>query len=398
MKVLTDEKLINKFLNRGVEAIYPSKEALRKKLISGERLKVYQGFDPTGPYLHVGHAIGIRALRILQQLGHEVIFLVGDFTAKIGDPDKDTAREILSDAQIRENMAGWKKQTKQLINYGGENPVKFEQNNTWLSKLNLEEILRLMSNITVQQMIERDLFSRRLKEGNPIGLHEFVYPLMQGYDGVVMKVDMEIGGADQIFNMLMGRQLSKAYLSKERFVRANKMMPAPEGLTMSKTRGNGINLSDNPEEMYGKSMSYPDELIPTGLELLTDVPMNQITEITHELKEGKNPMKYKKLMAFEIVRTIKGEDAARKAQDFFEKTVQREEIPENIPEIKAQEGPIFETAAKIAPKMSNGQIKRVIKQGGLTVNNVKITDPYAEINFNSGDVIKLGKRRYGRIK
>ncbi len=399
MKVLKDKQLIDKFLNRGVEAVYPSKESLRKKLMSGERMRVYQGFDPTGPHLHVGHAMGIRALSILQKLGHEVIFLVGDFTAKIGDPDKEKTRKILTDAEIEENMAGWKNQAKQLIDFGGKNPVKFKRNNKWLSKLDLEKILELMSKVTVQQMIERDLFSKRLEENNPIGLHEFMYPLMQAYDGVAMEVDMEIGGTDQTFNMLMGRHFSKTYLNKEKFVRTNKMMEAPEGMTMSKTKGNGINLSDSPEEMYGKAMSYPDELIVKGLKLLTNVPLEKIEEIEKAIKSSENPMQFKKLMAFEIVNTIKGKKAAEKAQNFFEKTVQKDKIPENIQEIEAGESaPLYKIASKIDPDLSNSQVRRIIKQGGLTINGEKIKDPTAEIELKSGDIIKLGKRRYAKIK
>jgi tyrosyl-tRNA synthetase len=399
MKVLKDEKLIDKFLERGVETIYPSKEALREKLLSGDRLKVYQGYDPSGPYLHVGHAMGIRALRILQQLGHEVIFLVGDFTARIGDPDKDTTRSILSEAQIRQNMEGWKDQAAQLIDFEGPNPVKFELNNKWLSKLNLEDLLELMSKATVQQMIERDLFQKRLDENVPIGLHEFMYPLMQGYDGVAMEVDMEIGGSDQTFNMLMGRNLSKACLGKEKFVRANQMMEAPEGLTMSKTRGNGINLADSPEDMYGKAMSYPDELITKGLELLTDVPMDEIVTIKEDIDQGNNPMKHKKKMAFELVKTVKGEKDAIKAQNHFEATVQGEDLPQNMPEI-AVEGATeaTEIAKKIAPEMSNSQIRRIIKQGGFSVNSAKKSDPNEQVDVKKGDVIKLGKRNYGKIK
>src|SRR3989339_1018136 len=237
-KVSTDKNLIEKFLTRGVEQIYPSVDALRQKLMSGERLRVYQGFDPTGPYLHVGHAIGIRALRILQELGHEVIFLVGDFTAKIGDPDKDNTREMLTDTQIEENMRGWKEQARQLIDFTGKNAVKFKKNSEWLNDVKLLDVLKLMSKTTLQRTIERDLFDRRLKAQDPIRLHEVAYPLLQGYDGVAMDVDIEIGGADQTFNMLTGRILSKAYLNKEKFIRTNKMMDAPDARTMSKTKGN----------------------------------------------------------------------------------------------------------------------------------------------------------------
>ena len=399
MEIKTDEKLIEKFLNRGVEAVYPSKEALRKKLMSGERLRVYQGFDPTGPYLHVGHAMGIRALRLLQKLGHEVIFLIGDFTAKIGDPDKGKTRNILTDKQIEENMGGWKEQAGQLIDFDGENPVMFERNHKWLSRLTLEEILKLMSNVTVQQLLERDLFAKRINENTPIGLHEFFYPLMQGYDGVSMEVDMEIGGADQTFNMLVGRRLSKTYLNKEKFVRTNKMMEAPEGKTMNKTKGNGINLSDSPENMYGKAMSYPDKLITKGLELLTDIPMDQTEEIERAVESGENPLEFKKLMAFEIVKVIKGEKAAVTAQQHFEKTVQKQKLPDEMPEIEfGGKGPLYQLLSVMAPKMSKTRIRKIIEQGGLMINNEKHTDPMEETKLKSGDIVKLGKRRYAKVK
>lgn len=397
-KVLTDEKLIDKFLNRGVEKIFPTKEALKKKLMSGDQIRVYQGFDPTGPYLHVGHAIGIRALRILQQLGHEVIFLIGDYTAKVGDPDKDKTRKILTDEEIEKNREGWKEQASQLIDFEGENPVLFKRNYEWLSKLSLEDLIKLMSQTTVQQMIEREMFDKRLKEQNPIGLHELIYPLMQGFDSVAMKVDMEIGGTDQTFNMLMGRQLVKSYLGKEKYVRTNIMMEAPDALTMSKTRGNGINLSDTPEDMYGKAMSYPDDLIKKGFELLTDLALEEIKEM--EIDE--DPMKFKKKMAFEIVRTIKGDSDAQKAQQFFEKTVQRKETPieEAIPSPAPKEETTLYTFLKEnkAIDKSGGEIKRMIEQGGVEVNDVRIKNPMATIEFKKGDIIKFGKRTFIKVE
>ena len=232
-KVIKDEKLIEKFLTRGVETIIPSPEALREKLMSGERIKAYQGFDPTGPHLHIGHSIGIRALRILQQLGHEVIFLVGDFTAMIGDPGGERQRRIMTEEEVQKNMEGWKKQASQLIDFEGSNPAKFMRNSEWLSKLSLKDLIELMSKTTVQQMLERDLFQRKLKELTPIGLQEFIYPLMQGYDSVAMEVDLEIGGNDQIFNMIMGRNLSRIMLNKEKFIRGHELMEAPDTATMS---------------------------------------------------------------------------------------------------------------------------------------------------------------------
>jgi tyrosyl-tRNA synthetase len=400
-RVLTDKHLIEEFLERGVEKIYPSKDLLRQKLLSGERIKAYQGFDPTGPHLHIGHAMGIRSLGILQKLGHEVIFLVGDYTAKVGDPDKDTGRELLSDETINKNLQGWKEQASQLIDFEGENPVKFMHNFDWLSKLTLNDLIELMSKATVQQMLERDLFQRRITQNNPIGLQEFIYPLMQGFDSVAMQVDLEIGGTDQTFNMLMGRQLVKEYLGKEKFVRAYAMMDAPDRLTMSKTKGNGINLADSPENMYGKAMSYPDELIIKALTLLTELPLDQIAEIDAQIKSGENPMTFKKIMAYEIVRLVKGEEAASSSQKHFEDTVQRKEVNDNLVSMTDVNGKmtVWEFLKKTDTSgTSSSELKRLIEQGGVEVNKKKVTNPMEEIDFSTDTEIKKGKRTFIRVK
>ncbi len=400
-KVMKDEKLIEKFLTRGVETIIPSPEALREKLMSGERIKAYQGFDPTGPYLHIGHSIGIRALRILQQLGHEVIFLVGDFTAIIGDAGGGKQRRIMTEEEIQKNMEEWKKQASQLIDFEGDNPAKFMRNSEWLSKLTIKELIELMSKTTVQQMLERDLFQKKLKELTPIGLQEFIYPLLQGYDSVAMKVDLEIGGNDQIFNMIVGRNLSRIMLNKEKFIRGHELMEAPDAVTMSKTSGNGIYIGDTSEDIYGKAMSYPDELILKGLRLLTDMPLGEIWEIQEKIKAGDNPMPYKKIMAYEITKTIKGQKAADKAQKFFEKTVQNKEItPEAT--IKTDISGTFqllEFLKKVDTENNSlSKIKRIVEQGGVEVNGNKITDPFLIINFNEGTIIKFGKRKFYEVK
>jgi tyrosyl-tRNA synthetase len=402
-KVLTDEKLINTFLTRGVEKIYPTHEELKHKLMSGDRIKVYQGFDPTGPYLHVGHAMGIKAMRILQQLGHEVIFLVGDFTARVGDPDKNKARKLLSEKEIEKNMEGWKKQAAQLIDFEGENPVQFDHNYRWLSKLQLVDLIELMSQATVQQMTERDMFSRRLKENDPIGLQEFIYPLMQGYDSVAMQVDLEIGGTDQTFNMLVGRHIVKKYLNKEKFVRTHQLMEAPDALTMSKTKGNGINLSDTAEEMYGKAMSYPDVLIFKAMRLLTDIPLQDIWQMEQEVEGGANPMDFKKMMSFEIVKLIKGTDNATNAENHFQQTVQKKDMNElsNTAQLVPVTGKMtLVTFLKTAlgETTSSGEIKRMIEQGGVGVGEEKVTDPNKEYDFVKDTLVKFGKRKYFRVE
>jgi tyrosyl-tRNA synthetase len=397
-KIIVDEKKIDKFLERGVSEIFPSKEALKEKLMSGKRLKIYQGFDPTGPYLHVGHAIGIRALKILQELGHEVVFLVGDFTSKVGDPDKGSTRKTLTDDEIEKNMTGWKEQAAQLIDFNGDNPVHFERNFKWLSKLQLEDVLKLMSNFTIQQILQRDLFKKRLKEDIPLKLHEVIYPLMQGYDGVAMEVDIEIGGADQIFNMLVGRDLSKIYLNKEKFVRANKMMDAPDGITMSKTKGNGINLGDNASQMFGKAMSYPDGAILSGLELLTEVSMEEIEKIGEEIKSGANPMKFKKLMAYEIVKKIKKEKEAQEAQDNWEKTFSKKEIPDDALEINVKkEDNLIDIFVDNKIVSSKSDFRRLVDEGAIT--NLDLDEKVTSPNECAKEgVYRIGKKRFIKIK
>jgi len=399
--VSIDLTLINKFLKRGVEKIYPSEELLKEKLLSGDRLKVYQGFDPTGPYLHIGHAMGIRALRILQQLGHEVIFLVGDFTSKIGDPDKDIARKILTDEQIQSNMEGWKKQAAQLIDFEGNNPVKFLHNHDWLSKLKLEDILQLSSKATVQQMIERDLFDRRIKKRDPVGLHEFLYPLMQGFDSVAMEVDMEIGGTDQTFNMLMGRNLVREYLGKEKFVRTHKMMNAPDGITMSKTKGNGINLGDTSQDIFGKTMSYPDSEIINGFELLTDISDEEIQNIKQALGNGENPMPYKKQLAYEIVKSLRGIEEAEESRNHFERTVQKKDLAEqDMVEIKMAQAPeklIDFLKRCIDNEISNSDIRRTVEQGGVSIDGIVLKNTNEIVELKNGTIIKFGKRKYFKV-
>lgn len=399
-KVLKDEKLIEKFLTRGVETVIPSTEALREKLMSGERIRAYQGYDPTGPYLHIGHAMGIRALRILQQLGHEVIFLVGDFTAMAGDPKKGGQRDSLSEEQVQKNMEGWKEQASQLIDFEGDNPAVFKRNSEWLSKLNLKDVINLMSKTTVQQMLERDLFQKKLEDLTPIGLQEFIYPLMQGYDSVAMEVDLEIGGNDQIFNMLMGRSLSRVMINKEKFIRGNELMEAPDTVTMSKTSGNGINLSDSSEDIYGKAMAYPDKLILKGMRLLTDMPLEEIWEIQEKMKTGDNPMEFKKIMAYEITKMIKGNKEAEEAEKFFEDTVQNKNITSDATTKTNVNGTlqVIEFLKKVdTEETSTSNIRRVVEQGGVEINGNKVTDPFLIVNFNEGTIVKFGKRKFYEV-
>ena len=283
------EQLYN-LLNRAVEDVIV-REELAKRLEKGERLRVYHGIDPTGPLLHIGHAVTLRKLRQFQDLGHEVILLIGDFTAQIGDPTgRTTERVPLTPEQVKENAKNYQKQAAKILDFKSkENPVQVRFNSDWLAKLSFKEVVQLAMQFTVQQMIERDMFQVRLKDNKPIGLHEFLYPLMQGYDSVAMDVDLEVGGSDQLFNMLAGRDLIRNLKNKSKCVLTTPLLEGLDGRKMSKTYGNFVAVTDEPNDMFGKVMSLRDELITRYFEICTDVSKMEINKIADEMKHGGNP-------------------------------------------------------------------------------------------------------------
>ena len=394
---------IDDLLNRGVDTVYPTKEALEKVLRSGKKLTLYQGFDPTGIQMHIGHMVGFRKLAQFQKLGHHVIFLIGDGTGLAGDPSgKTRAREkFLSRGELRANAVDYVKQAAKLIDFEGENKVEIKYNGDWLTNLNLEDILNIAGNFTLQQLEERDLFVKRKQEGQPINMREFLYPLLQGYDSVAMNVDLELGGSDQMFNMLAGRTLVQNMLHKEKFVMTTPLLTDSEGRKIGKTEGNVIALNDKPEELYGKIMSLSDDVIVKGLEYLTDVPMEEVKKVENELKKGEHPVQYKKQLAFEIVKQLNSEEAAQKAQEYFEKTVQKKEMPDDVPtvSVKADDGLISFVDLLLETNLasSRSEAKRLIEQGGVEVDNEKVTDANGETTITDGIILKVGKRKYVRV-
>src|SRR3989339_591169 len=270
MSVNANPQKINELLTRGVENIYPKKDFLEAKLKSGKPITLYTGYDPTAPTLHIGHGITMMKLRQFQDLGHKVIMLIGDFTGMIGDPtDKGAARQKLTREQVLANCKNYQEQASSILNFEGANPVAVKYNSEWLGKMNFAGILELTSHFTVQRMMERDMFEKRQEENKPIYLHEFLYPVMQAYDSVAMEVDGEVGGNDQTFNMLAGRDLMKDLQGKEKFVLTMKLLVDSTGKKMGKSEGNMIALADKPEDMFGKVMSWTDEMILKGFELCT---------------------------------------------------------------------------------------------------------------------------------
>lgn len=373
-------------LTRGVEQILPSKKSLAD-LMRKKKITLYQGFDPSSPNLHLGNLVGIRKLAQFQKLGHKVIFLVGDFTGMIGDPsDKTAARKKLSKKQVLENAEGYKDQISKILKFDGPNAAVIKFNSTWLSKLSFEGVAELAMNFTVQQMLERDFFQERLKKEKPIYLHEFLYPVMQGYDCVMMDVDLEIGGNDQLFNIMAGRSLMKAIRGKEKYVLTTKLLTDPAGQKMGKTEGNTINLTDAPDEMFGEIMSLPDNLLPLGIELLTDLPLN--------LLQKANPLEVKKLLAFDVVKQVHSTNKASQAQTSFKKIFQ-ERSPEYKEEVTTPENADLLEVVSLASGASISQSKRLIRQGSVDVNDITIIDQKYKIK--GGEKIKIGKKTFKRV-
>jgi tyrosyl-tRNA synthetase len=396
MQIITDKNAVGELLARGVENIYPKKEFLESLLKSGRQLTLYTGYDPTAPTLHIGHGITMLKLRQFQDLGHKIIMLVGDFTGMIGDPtDKTSARRKLTRKQVLENCKSYKKQAAAILNFVGKNPVEVKFNSKWLAKLTLEDVAELASFITVQRMLERDMFQNRIKEEKPIYLHEFLYPLMQGYDSVAMDVDGEVGGNDQTFNMLVGRDLMKDLKNKEKFVLTTKLLTDSAGKKMGKTEGNMIALGDAPEDMFGKVMSWTDDMIIRGFELCTRVPMPEVSKMETEMKKGSNPRDYKLRLAYELVKIFLGEKAAQQGQKHFHKVIQEKEKPAEIPDLKPAEYTVIAALTESKICKSRSEARQVIAQGGVKINENKVEDIGAAVK--KGDVVKKGNRFFVRI-
>lgn len=398
--IMNREEKIKEVLERGVENVYPGKEILEKVLRSSKKLKIYTGIDPTGK-LHIGHGVVLNKLKQLQELGHQVIVLIGDFTAMIGDPtDKSATRKPLTKKEIQDNYKDYKKQVSKILNTSKVR-VKFMHNDKWSNKLKPVDMLNLASNFTVAQLLERDMFQERIKAGKNIGLHEFLYPLFQAYDAVTMDVDMQVGGNDQTFNMLAGRTLMKKMKGKEKFVLTTKLLVDPTGKKMGKTEGNMINLDDKPEEMYGKVMSWPDNMIALGFELATNVSMNEVNDIVKGLADNNNPKNYKMQLAESIVAMYHGPKAAREAESNFKQVFQEKLNPDDIREVKSytDRPNLLEVLIETGLVKSRSEGKRLILQGGIKVDGKRVGDENYKISAIDADgvVIQKGKRHFVKI-
>lgn len=386
------KKIIDDLLTRGVTNIV-DKDHLKKALNSSKKLRVKLGVDPTGPKLHIGRAFAIWKLRQFQELGHHIIFIIGDFTAQIGDSsDKSAERQPLTISEIKKNMKTYKKQIGKILDL---DKVEIRYNSEWLGKLSPYDLLRETMNFTVAQMIERDNYWERFKAKKPIGLHEILYPIFQGYDSVAIKADVEIGGNDQLFNLLAGRTIQKKHRQKEQDIMTFDLLEGTDGRKMSTSYGNCIYIEDEPNEMYGKVMSIKDELIERYFVLATDLPMS---DIKRQLKKG--PRRAKGVLAFEIVKRYHGERNAQKAEEDFVKKFVKKETPDDIREVKFVKAvqPVADILVDGGLTSSKSEARRLIEQGAVKIDGNIVYEREAVVCPVKGMVIQVGKRKFIKVK
>jgi tyrosyl-tRNA synthetase len=391
------------FLQRGVVEIVPEDEfrkKIEKSVVTGKPLKIKLGMDPSAPDVHIGHTVPLHKLRQFQELGHEVQMLIGDFTGRIGDPTgKSETRKQLTDEEVKKNAETYVEQYSKILDM---NKVTIYYNSEWLKPLQFEDVVKLAANMTVARMLERDDFEKRYKSGQPISVHEFFYPLMQGYDSVALETDIEIGGTDQKFNLLMGRTLQEAY-GQEKQVALT--LPLIEGLDgerkMSKSLNNYIGIDESPNEIFGKSMSIPDELMVKYYKLATDLPMEEIEKIEKGIADGSlHPRDAKMNLGAKFVEMYHGKEAAEEAKNYFQTVFQKRALPTDIPEVDwTGESPIWIVDLLVELKMqsSKGEARRMIQNGGVKINEEKVEDVQLQVEVEDGLVLQVGKRKFMKL-
>lgn len=392
-----DEQL--EFLKKGTVDLI-REEDLRKKLErsakTGKPLRVKLGLDPTAPDIHLGHTVVIRKLKAFQDLGHTVIFLIGDFTGTIGDPSgKNVTRPPLSRDEIDTNAETYKRQMFKLLD---PDKTELRFNGEWMDKFTAADFVKLCAKTTVRQILERDDFTKRMADEKPISLHELLYPLVQGYDSVALQADVELGGTDQKFNLLMGRNLQREFDQEPQIIVTTPLLEGLDGVQkMSKSLGNYIGIDEPPEEMFGKVMSISDDLMWKYYELLTDLSPSEISDLKSQIKNGENPRNIKVNLAKLIIKDFHSPDAAAAAEDDFNRRFVQKEIPDEIEErsIAAGTYKLADLLAETGLAASKGEARRLIEQGGVKVNSEKATAPNADIAIdNEGVLLQVGKRKF----
>lgn len=394
---MSEEKKIDELLSRGVAEVI-GRNHLRERLLSGEKLRIKFGVDPTSPNLHIGRAVALLKLKDFQNLGHQVIFLVGDFTAVIGDTsDKDSERPMLQEERVRENMQTYMDQAAKLLDMS---KVELYYNSQGLEKLGYREIGEQADLFSLAEFIARDNIRRRLDAGKRVSLRELLYPLMQGYDSVALKADVELGGTDQRFNLLAGRTLQPHYDQRPQDIIMTNLILGTDGRKMSSSWGNTINLLDEPQDMFGKVMSIPDDLIMTYFIHCTRVEMKEIEPLAEGIVTGSiNPRDAKLRLAKEIVTMYHSEEAAREAETYFINTFSKREIPQELEELVLADGTnLAQAIADAGLATSKGDAKRKMEQGGVEIDGEKITDwNYVITAQNSQKTLKVGKKDFRKL-
>ncbi len=390
-------------IKRAAVEILPEDELVKKierSIKEDKPLIIKQGFDPTAPDIHLGHTVGIRKLRHFQELGHQVVVIIGDYTAMVGDPsEKNSTRPRLSHEQVMEHAQTYQEQFFKILD---KDKTQIRFNGEWFKKMPFDQVMGLAAKFTVARMLERDDFANRFKSQQPISIHEFFYPLMQGYDSVMIKADVELGATEQKFNLVIGRHIQKEYGQEPQVILT---LPVLEGLDgkqrMSKSIGNYIGIDESPKEIYGKTMSIPDNLIYRYFELITDIDAHELKKIIEDLQNNDvNPRDVKKYLGRTIVRMYHGADAAARAEKEFENIFAKKDLPDEIPEVKIEATTMRIDELIIYTKTadSKGQARRLVQGGAVSINGEKIIDPFYEITIENGQILKVGKRKFIKLK
>jgi tyrosyl-tRNA synthetase len=400
-KFLPVEKQLE-IIARGTVDLLPLeelKEKLQHSYHNNKPLRIKQGFDPTAPDIHLGHTVGIRKLRQFQELGHQIIVIIGDYTGMVGDPsEKNSTRPRLTHEDVMNNAKTYEKQFFKILDRG---KTEVRYNGDWFSRMSFAEIMNLASTFTVARMLERDDFARRYAAQQPISIHEFFYPLMQGYDSVMIQADIEIGATEQKFNLVIGRQIQKEYGQNPQVVLTLPVLEGLDGVQrMSKSLGNYIGIDESPEEMYGKTMSIPDNLIFPYFELVTDVSLKELKEIKAKLEDpSRNPMTLKRYLARTLVRMYHTKELAERAESHFDVVHKQKEIPDDIPEYKLPEHPVRLIDIMTDAQMVSGksEARRLIRQGGVKLDGEVVSDELLELNSGTEKILKVGKRKFLKV-
>jgi len=393
-----DSQKIEEILSRGVERII-DKDRLTERLLKGDKLRIKFGIDPTSSNLHLGHLIILKKLSQLQKLGHQIIFLIGDFTAKIGDPSgRSETRKILTDAEVKQNMKDYIEQADKILDI---KKTEIRYNSEWYDKKDAAFFMEISMRFTVARLLEREDFKKRFAENSDITLLEIIYPLLQGYDSLVLKSDLEIGGSDQEFNLFFGRKVQKKYGQIEQDIMTISLLEGTDGIhKMSKSYGNAINLTDEPNDMYGKIMSIPDKILWRYFTLLTDVPLSEIDDLKQQVQENDlNPRDIKIRLAKEIITGLYNQQEAKKSGEEFNRVFSQKEKPTDMPEVKIKDKklPVLDLLMQVKIVSSKSEAQRLIEQKGIKVNDKIIEDWREIIEIENNMIIQAGKRRFVRV-